>query len=63
MKKIIFLFSLFFLGCSSDDKYLINEGMVNIDYLFNSPNTEWFKNNYDSYDLDIMINLNFTKWL
>ena len=52
MKKIIFLFSLFFLGCSSDDKYLINEGMVNIDYLFNSPNTEWFKNNYDSYDLD-----------
>ena len=52
MKKIIFLFSLFFLGCSSDDKYLINEGIVNIDYLFNSPNTEWFKNNYDSYDLD-----------
>ena len=52
MKKIIFLFSLFFLGCSSDDKYLINEGIVNIDYLFNSPNTEWFKNNYDSYNLD-----------
>ena len=44
--------SLFFLGCSSDDKYLINEGIVNIDYLFNSPNTEWFKDNYDSYDLD-----------
>ena len=52
MKKIIFLLSLFFLSCSSDDKYLINEGIVNIDYLFNSPNTEWFKNNYDSYDLD-----------
>ena len=52
MKKIVFLLSLFFLGCSSDDKYLINEGIVNIDYLFNSPNTEWFKNNYDSYDLD-----------
>lgn len=44
--------SLFFLNCSSDDKYLINEGIVNIDYLFNSPNTEWFKDNYDSYDLD-----------
>jgi len=52
MKKIIFLLSLFFLNCSSDDKYLINEGIVNIDYLFNSPNTEWFKDNYDSYDLD-----------
>ena len=52
MKKIVFLLSLFFLGCSSDDKYLTNEGIVNIDYLFNSPNTEWFKNNYDSYDLD-----------
>ena len=52
MKKIVFLLSLFFLGCSSDYKYLINEGIVNIDYLFNSPNTEWFKNNYDSYDLD-----------
>ena len=44
--------SLFFLSCSSNDKYLINEGIVNIDYLFNSPNTEWFKDNYDSYDLD-----------
>ena len=52
MKKIIFLLSVFFLGCSSDIKYLINEGVVNIDYLFNSPNTEWFKKNYDSYDLD-----------
>ena len=52
MKKIIFLLSVFFLGCSSDNKYLINEGVVNIDYLFNSPNTEWFKKNYDSYNLD-----------
>ena len=34
MKKIIFLLSVFFLGCSSDSKYLINEGVVNIDYLF-----------------------------
>ena len=34
MKKIIFLLSVFFLGCSSDNKYLINEGVVNIDYLF-----------------------------
>ncbi len=52
MKKTIFLISLFFLGCSSNNKYSTNEGLVNIDYLFNSPQTEWFKNNYDSYVLD-----------
>ena len=61
MKKIIFLLSVFFLGCSSDNKYLINEGVVNIDYLFNSPNTEWFKKNYDSYNLDTKtLNYNFS---
>ncbi|MDG2475429.1 MAG: thioredoxin [Flavobacteriaceae bacterium] len=52
MKKSIFLISLFLLGCSLNEKYTNSEGVVDIDYLFNSPNTEWFKNNYDSYKID-----------
>ena len=52
MKKYLFLIGLFLIGCSSNDKYLANEGEVNIEYLFNSPNTKWFKANYESYVLD-----------
>ena len=53
MKKFILLITLLFLGCSSNDKYSTNEGIVSIDYLFNSKNTQWFENNYESYNLDI----------
>ena len=45
--------TLLFLGCSSNEKYSSNEGIVSIDYLFNSKNTQWFENNYESYNLDI----------
>ena len=53
MKKLLLIITLFFLGCSSNEKYSTNEGVVSIDYLFNSKNTQWFENNYDSYTLDI----------
>lgn len=53
MKKFILFTILLFLGCSSNEKYSSNEGIVSIDYLFNSKNTQWFENNYESYNLDI----------
>jgi thiol-disulfide isomerase/thioredoxin len=53
MKKFILFTTLLFLGCSSNKKYSSNEGIVSIDYLFNSKNTQWFENNYESYNLDI----------
>ena len=53
MKKFILFTTLLFLGCSSNEKYSSNEGVVSIDYLFNSKNTQWFENNYESYNLDI----------
>ena len=62
MKKHIFLIGLFLIGCSSNDKYLTNEGEVNIEYLFNSPNTEWFKANYESYIVDdVTLDSGFSK--
>ena len=53
MKKFVLFTILLFLGCSSNEKYSSNEGIVSIDYLFNSKNTQWFENNYESYNLDI----------
>ena len=53
MKKFILFTALLFLGCYSNEKYSSNEGIVSIDYLFNSKNTQWFENNYESYNLDI----------
>ena len=52
MKKFILFTILLFLSCSSNEKYSSNEGVISIDYLFNSKNTQWFENNYDSYNLD-----------
>ena len=46
MKKFVLFTILLFLGCSSNEKYSSNEGVVSIDYLFNSKNTQWFENNY-----------------
>ena len=53
MKKFILFTTLLFLGCYSNEKYSSNEGIISIDYLFNSKNTQWFENNYESYNLDI----------
>jgi len=62
MKKLIYLLSLSIIACTSNEKYLMSEGEVDIDYLFNSPNTSWFQNNYESYILDnIILNEDFSK--
>ncbi len=62
MKKLIYLLSLSIIACTSNEKYLMSEGEVDIDYLFNSPNTSWFQNNYESYILDnLILNEDFSK--
>tara|TARA_B100000575_G_scaffold137565_1_gene109731 strand:- start:821 stop:1324 length:504 start_codon:yes stop_codon:yes gene_type:complete len=52
MKKLIYLLTLSIIACTSSEKYLVTEGEVDIDYLFNSPNTVWFQKNYESYVID-----------
>ena len=62
MKKIIYLLTISFIACTSSENYLITEGEVDIDYLFNSPNTAWFQKNYDSYIIDdVTLNEDFSK--
>ena len=62
MKKLIYLLSLSIIACTSNEKYLMSEGEVDIDYLFNSPNTSWFQNNYESYIIDnLILNEDFSK--
>ena len=40
----------------------MTEGEVDVDYLFNSPNTSWFQKNYESYIVDEVIqNEDFSK--
>ena len=49
-------------SCATNEKYLITEGEVDVDYLFNSPNTSWFQKNYESYIVDEVIqNEDFSK--
>ena len=62
MKKFIYLLTISFIACTSSGKYLITEGEVDIDYLFNSPNTAWFQKNYESYIIDdVTLNEDFSK--
>ena len=62
MKILIYLLSILIIACTSNEKYLMTEGEVDIDYLFNSPNTSWFQKNYESYILDnLTLNENFSK--
>ena len=62
MKKLIYLLTLSIIACATNEKYLINEGEVDVDYLFNSPNTSWFQKNYESYIVDEVIqNEGFSK--
>ena len=62
MKKIIYLLTLSIIACATNEKYLINEGEVDVDYLFNSPNTSWFQKNYESYIVDgVTQNEDFSK--
>ncbi len=55
MKKIIYLLTLSIIACATNEKYVMNEGDVDLDYLFNSPNTSWFQKNYESYIVDEVI--------
>ena len=62
MKKIIYLLTLSIIACTTNEKYVMNEGEVDVDYLFNSPNTSWFQKNYESYIVDEVIqNEDFSK--
>ena len=62
MKKLIYLLTLSLIACTSSEKYLMTEGEVDIDYLYNSPNTDWFQKNYESYIVDdITSNKDFSK--
>ena len=62
MKKIVYLLALSIIGCATNEKYLMTEGEVDFDYLFNSPNTSWFQKNYESYIVDDVIkNEDFSK--
>ena len=62
MKKIIYLLTLSIIACATNEKYVMNEGEVDLDYLFNSPNTSWFQKNYESYIVDgVTQNEDFSK--
>ena len=62
MKKIIYLLTLSIIACTTNEKYVMTEGEVDVDYLFNSPNTSWFQKNYESYIVDEVIqNEDFSK--
>ena len=62
MKKIIYLLILSIIACTTSEKYVMTEGEVDVDYLFNSPNTSWFQKNYESYIVDEVIqNEDFSK--
>ena len=62
MKKIIYLLTLLIIACATNEKYVMTEGEVDVDYLFNSPNTSWFQKNYESYIVDEVIqNEDFSK--
>ena len=62
MKNIIYFLAISILACTSNNKYQSVEGEVDTDYLFNSPNTDWFQKNYESYIVDdITLNKDFSK--
>ena len=50
MKKIYLLFiAILLTSCSQNQNYLLDEGIVDIDYLENSPKTFWFNENFENY--------------
>ena len=52
MKKIYLLFiAILFTSCSQNQNYLLEEGVVDIDYLKNSPKTYWFNENFENITL------------
>tara|TARA_B100001113_G_scaffold171100_1_gene140008 strand:- start:2036 stop:2536 length:501 start_codon:yes stop_codon:yes gene_type:complete len=62
MKKISLLFiGILFTSCSQNQNYLLDEGIVDIDYLKNSPKTFWFNENFENYSVDIIDRDNFSE--
>ncbi|MDA1225454.1 MAG: hypothetical protein O3A67_01070 [Bacteroidetes bacterium] len=62
MKKISLLFiGILFLSCSQNQNYLQDEGIVDIDYLKNSPKTYWFEENFQNYSVERINKENFSK--
>ncbi|MEC7478358.1 MAG: hypothetical protein VYE52_00610 [Bacteroidota bacterium] len=62
MKKIIYFLAISIVACTSSNNYQVVEGEVDVNYLFNSPNTALFQKNYESYVVDdIALNKDFSK--
>ena len=53
MKKIYLLFiAILFTSCSQNQNYLLEEGVVDLDYLKKSPKTYWFNENFENYTVE-----------
>ena len=62
MKKIYLLFiAILFTSCSQNQNYLLEEGVVDIDYLENSPKTYWFNENFENYTVEKINRDNFSE--
>tara|TARA_E500000178_G_scaffold43987_1_gene39318 strand:+ start:129 stop:632 length:504 start_codon:yes stop_codon:yes gene_type:complete len=62
MKKIYLLFiAILFTSCSQNQNYLLEEGVVDIDYLQNSPKTYWFNENFENYTVEKINRDNFSE--
>ena len=62
MKKIYLLFiAILFTSCSQNQNYLLEEGVVDIDYLKNSPKTYWFNENFENYTVEKINRANFSE--
>ncbi len=62
MKKIYLLFiAILFTSCSQNQNYLLEEGVVDIDYLKKSPKTYWFNENFENYTVEKINRDNFSE--
>ena len=62
MKKIYLLFiAILFTSCSQNQNYLLEEGVVDIDDLKNSPKTYWFNENFENYTVEKIDINNFSE--
>ena len=62
MKKISLLFiAVLLTSCSESQNYLLDEGIIDIDYLKNSPKTYWFNENFENYSVEKINRYNFSE--
>ena len=62
MKKIYLIFiAILFTSCSQNQNYLLEEGVIDIDYLKNSPKTYWFNENFENYTVEKIDINNFSE--